>query len=241
MTDRQEGEHVLPLLAELATGAITGEDRARALLHASGCPACRTELAQLSKVADELLLLAPAHEPPAGFESRVMAAIVDGTPPRLPARRRRMPAGPGWLRRPHRRLLRITASALALALAATLGAGAVWQATAADRREAAEQRAMLNFTHGRYISALAVRDTWGARTGTLWLYEGDPSWMVVDVSGVPDGDYHMVVIDKDGINHASGTCTMKRGWGTYAYRLWQPVSQVATVQLNGPIQLTARA
>lgn len=238
MTDRQECEHVLPLLAELATGAITGYDRGRALLHVAQCPACRTELAQLSKVADELLLLAPAHEPPAGFESRVMASIAEGAPPPRSASARRRPV---WLRRPHRSLIRVALSAMAVALAATLGAGAVWQITAPDRNMASELRATNNIGNGRFFTAFPVMTDGGARTGTVFLYEGDPSWMLVDVQGVPDGDYHMVVVDKDGISHPSGTCTMKRGWGTYGYRLWQPVSEVSAITLEGPIRLTAKA
>lgn len=232
MTDR-ECEHVLPLLAELATGAATGYDRGRALAHASRCPSCRAELAQLSKVADELLLLAPAHEPPAGFESRVMASIAEGAPPPRPTSTRRRPVFR------HRFPTRLAVSAAAVALAATLGAGAVWQATAGDRTLANDQRETMQLAHGRYFTAFPVTDEMGTRTGTVFLYEGDPSWLLVDVQGVPDGDYHMVVIDKDGIAHPSGTCTMKRGWGTYGYRLWQPVSEVAVIQLNGPIRLTA--
>jgi hypothetical protein len=238
MTDRQECDHVLPLLAELATGAATGYDRARALMHVSRCPSCRGELAQLSKIADELLLLAPAHEPPAGFESQVMASIAEGAPPPRPASTRRRP---GWLRVAHRVPIRVAASVAAVALAATLGAGAVWQVTSVDRNLAADQRETMQIANGRYFTAYPVTDETGTRTGTIFLYEGEPSWLLVDVQGVPDGDYNMVIVDRDGIAHPSGVCTMSRGWGTYGYRLWQPVSEVAAIQLNGPIRLVAHS
>jgi hypothetical protein len=238
MTDRHECELALPLLAELATGAATGYDRARALLHVSHCPNCRRELAQLSKIADELLLLAPAHEPPAGFESRVMASIAEGAPPpRPPATRRR----PAWLRRPHRISTRIVVSTLAVAIGGVLGAGAVWQATSSDRHFATEQREVMEIAKGRYFTAFPITDGSGVRTGTAFLYQGDPSWVLIDVQNVPDGDYNMVIVDRDGISHPSGTCTMRRGWGTYGYRLWEPVSEVSVIQLNGPIRLTARS
>lgn len=235
MTDRQDCEHVLPLLAELATGAATGYDRARALSHVSRCASCRAELAQLSKVADELLLLAPSHEPPAGFESQVMASIGQGAPPPRPTPTRRRPAFR------HRIPMRVAVSAAAVALAATLGAGAVWQATSGDRHVAQDQRQTMQMTNGRYFTAFPVTDEAGGRTGTVFLYEGDPSWLLVDVRDVPDGDYNMVIVDRDGIAHPSGTCTMKHGWGTYGYRLWQPVSEVAVIQLNGPIRLIAHS
>jgi hypothetical protein len=238
MTDRLECDHVLPLLAELATGAATGYDRARALLHVSRCPGCRRELAQLSKVADELLLLAPAHEPPAGFESRVMSSIAEGAPPpRPPATRRR----PAWLRRPHRLSTRVAVSALAVIIAGTLGASVVWQVTSSDRHFADEQRQVMEIAKGRYFTAYPITDPTGTRAGTAFLYQGDQSWVLIDVQNVPDGDYGMIIIDRDGIAHPSGTCTMRRGWGTYGYRLWEPVSEVAAIQLNGPIRLVARS
>ena len=73
------------LAGELALGIADGEDRARVLEHAADCPDCRRELERLSVLADELLLLAPEREPPAGFEVRVLRAVQ----PR-PARRRRL-------------------------------------------------------------------------------------------------------------------------------------------------------
>src|SRR4029450_14086852 len=80
-------EEVRSLVPELALGIAAGDDRARALEHLADCPACRGRLEELSIVADELLLLAPAQEPPAGFESRVLGRL---EPPARPPRRRRI-------------------------------------------------------------------------------------------------------------------------------------------------------
>jgi Putative zinc-finger len=63
------------LLPELAAGVAAGDDRARALRHLSGCAACRGELDALAIVADEMVAWAPAVEPPAGFESAVLARL----------------------------------------------------------------------------------------------------------------------------------------------------------------------
>jgi hypothetical protein len=68
-------EEAKDLTADLALGTISGDDRARILGHISGCPACRQLVDDLSGSADALLLLAPEHEPPAGFESEVLARI----------------------------------------------------------------------------------------------------------------------------------------------------------------------
>jgi hypothetical protein len=61
--------------AELALGLLTGPDRATGLAHLAGCPSCREQVDELARVADRLLLLAPEAEPPAGFESKVLAAV----------------------------------------------------------------------------------------------------------------------------------------------------------------------
>jgi hypothetical protein len=61
--------------AELALGVLTGRERAAALAHLDGCESCREQVRELTMVQDELLALLPSQEPPAGFESRVLARI----------------------------------------------------------------------------------------------------------------------------------------------------------------------
>ena len=74
---------------ELALGMLDGEERARVLAHARGCPACRAHLDELAGVAQEILTAAPVHEPPPGFESRVLDALRAAARPRAARRRRR--------------------------------------------------------------------------------------------------------------------------------------------------------
>jgi hypothetical protein len=73
-------EEIRDLAPEIALGIADGEERAEALRHLSTCADCRRVVEQLSQVADELLVLAPAQEPPPGFESRVVDAIGLGRP-----------------------------------------------------------------------------------------------------------------------------------------------------------------
>jgi anti-sigma factor RsiW len=68
-------EQTRGLASELALGIADGAERAAALEHLAGCAECRRAVAELSEVTDELLLRAPEHEPPPGFESRVLAQI----------------------------------------------------------------------------------------------------------------------------------------------------------------------
>ncbi|MEA2685243.1 MAG: hypothetical protein QOE93_438 [Actinomycetota bacterium] len=78
--------------AELALGLLSGPERAAALSHLARCPRCRESVDELAQVGDRLLLLAPEAEPPAGFESRVLAAVASAdTRPPLPAHRGRGP------------------------------------------------------------------------------------------------------------------------------------------------------
>lgn len=70
------------LAPELALGVLDGDERAEALRHLAGCADCRAFTDQLASVADSLLLLAPAADPPLGFESRVAAAATTAGRPR---------------------------------------------------------------------------------------------------------------------------------------------------------------
>src|SRR5262249_54274570 len=75
--------------AELALGILDGERRAEALAHLDGCARCRALVEDLAEVADLVVATAPAIEPPAGFESRVLVAIgADPVPPRVARRPR---------------------------------------------------------------------------------------------------------------------------------------------------------
>jgi hypothetical protein len=73
------------LSAELALGILQGRERAEALAHLERCPACHEELLLMGDLADRIVSLTPSAEPPAGFETRVLAAIA---PKAKPARRR---------------------------------------------------------------------------------------------------------------------------------------------------------
>ena len=63
--------------AELALGIIEGADRGAALDHLAECADCRAEIRRLTEAADAVVALAPEAEPPAGFESTVLARIGD--------------------------------------------------------------------------------------------------------------------------------------------------------------------
>lgn len=216
-------DDVQPLLAELAAGALTGHERAAALRHVTGCAACRSELSGLARAVDGLLLLAPETEPPGGFESSVMARLgadtSDPTTSRL------------WAARPRRVL---AGAAAALVTAAALGAAAVWQHTAPDREIASHTRQTLEVANGRYWQSarLTTRD---ARAGTVFLYQGKPSWVLVSVTVTPtDGPYRVSIVGRDGAATPIGTCEVDGGSCTGGYEIDIPVKSISAVELNGP-------
>jgi hypothetical protein len=165
--------------AELALGLLSGGERAEALAHLDGCQSCRTLVEDLSDVADGLLLLAPEHEPPAGFESAVLARVGE-----RPARRRRR-----WL-----------LPAVAAVVAAILGvsgfvAGRQRQGSRLDR----EYADALKQLGGQALAAATLVDAGGTRAGQLFLYQGRTSWLFVTVADPQAaGTYAIELLWEDG-------------------------------------------
>jgi hypothetical protein len=158
-------EQTRELAAELALGIADGEERARALRHLSECAECRHAVEQMSAVTDELMTLAPEHEPPPGFESRVLAQL---QPQPVMAR-------------PRRRVRRLLVPVAAAAAAAGLAAGLVFGFTSDDRRLAAHYRETLAAANGTSFQAERLRDPGGARAGLVYAYRGRPSWIYVSL------------------------------------------------------------
>lgn len=158
MTDH---EAVQEAAAELALGLLSGPERAEALAHLESCAACRTTLEELSDVADRLLLLAPEAEPPAGFETAVLARA----------------EGAGHPRRGPRRTVLI-AAAVALVIGAVGGALLMRDRVGTDLDR--EYVAALEELDGRALGAATIEDS-GRRVGQLFLYEGAVSWLFATV------------------------------------------------------------
>ena len=168
-------EETRELLPELALGILGGEDRARVLDHLTGCADCSSELAALSRAADGLLTLAPQHEPPAGFEDRVLARL----------RREH----------PRHRARRITTLAAAAALIAIVAAGSVWVGTAHDRKLSSYYQNALKVAHGTEFAAAALKTNDDISGGQVFTYEGKPSWVFIVVRApVSDGVYQVMAV-----------------------------------------------
>ena len=174
-------ERLHELGSEVALGIADGEDRAWALDHLAGCPECRARIERLSSLADQLLLISPLAEPPAGFEARVVDAVA-------PARSARRPL---W-----RRLALPVAAA---AVAASIAAGVVWVAGANDRDLADSYRDTLAVAHGEYFDAAPIVLPGGSPVGYVYGYQGRTSWVLAIVyDGLPKGRYDLEGVTDDG-------------------------------------------
>ena len=194
MTDPPECLATRELIPELAAGVAAGDERARALGHLADCADCRRELARTAEVVDELLLLAPEREPPAGFESAVLAALAaerrphrDGEPAGLAL----LPPRPEPAGRRHRwrQPVRWAAS---VAVVAALVAGGMWWGTADDRRLAADYRHTLETAHGTELRAASLTLADGTESGVAFAYQGNPSWVYVTFRWVPPNGSYLV-------------------------------------------------
>lgn len=185
MDDQTRCAELADDLAAVATGAANGPDRARVLAHLAGCEDCRRELEELATVADEVLLVAAQHDPPAGFEGAVLdriAALPTSAPTAAPAP---VPAPEVVRAGPRRWFVRPVLAAAAAVVAAGATAGVVWQSTSDDRELAASYRETLGVADGQYFTAADLRGPGGASAGTAFLYEGEPSWLFVVVRDAP--------------------------------------------------------
>jgi len=187
---------VRDMLPDLALGELSGDDRALVLDHVGTCLACATESAEITHVIDEVVAhMAPRADPPAGFESRVLARIASSshvTP---------------WWRRPI-----ALVAALALAVAGTTTG--LYLTRGGSGRLGGEYVASLHALGGKELRAGPLTQR-GHTWGEAFVYEGKSSWVFVSMSwDVPDGEYRVVLDRSDGPSAMVGSLHLVHGEGS---------------------------
>jgi len=184
------------MLPDLALGTLSGDDRARVLDHLGTCAACATEAAELTHVIDEVVAhLAPRADPPAGFESRVLA--------RIAAPSRTTP----WWRRPVGLV-----AAVAIAVAGTTTG--LYLANRGSSRLGGEYVRSLQAIGGKELRAAPLTQR-GHTWGEAFVYEGKASWVFVSMSwDVPDGEYRVVLDRSDGPSAPVASLRLVHGQGS---------------------------
>jgi hypothetical protein len=166
-------------------------------------------------------MLAPAIEPPAGFESAVLNRVA------RPARR--------WPRRALR--LAVTA-ALAVVIGVGLGGAVTMQATADERRVAAECRETLD---GGTLTGHRLTSPEGETAGKVFTYPGTPPYVFVMVRFGVAGSYEVHLLTRDGAQRVIGTMSVAWGIGSWTGPIDVAVDEIAEVRLSasGAAPLTA--
>jgi len=215
MSDRLHCAEARDLTPEVALGIAPAEDRARLLWHVAGCAGCREVLSELSALADDLLTLTPEHEPPAGFESQVLAQMVD-----RPPRRRR------WRR--------VALVAAAIVVAALVSGGAVYREQAPDRRLADSVRATLATAHGQYFASGPISDPSGEQRGVIFGYQGKPAWIFMTVADPPAGRYTIEAITHTGERHLLAEDVDLAATGSWGGTIPVAVHEISVVRVLDP-------
>lgn len=216
-------DQVEELAPELALEIVAGPDRDTALRHVAGCASCRRTVSDLTSVGEDLLLLAPPREPPVGFDERALLRLAAPSEDRGPSVRTATP----------RRWFRVVGAVAAALLAATIAAGSVYVATSDDRRLAGTYRAILGEAGGSYFAVAPISDG-GRRVGTVFGYQGDPSWIFVSLPGEDAGHFVVRLETRAGEVIELGDAVIggdHPGWGrSIPVRL----ADVRAVRLSGP-------
>ncbi|MDP9223158.1 MAG: zf-HC2 domain-containing protein, partial [Actinomycetota bacterium] len=209
MSSRPDCNEVRELAPELALGIASGEDRARALDHLSSCPQCGSIVQEMSDVSDELLLAAPAHEPPVGFESRMIDRYRAG------------------LRKKPRLALILAAAALLLGV----GAGGTYLAVRPDVRFAHHYQSVFAAAQGEYFASSPLYS--GERAmGQAFAYQGSPSWVFVVLDGASPGDQYAVkLVTRNGHEIELGSFTATPGTTSWGRALPVDLRSVSTLRL----------
>jgi predicted anti-sigma-YlaC factor YlaD len=213
MSEWRRCAEVQELIPELAMGVAPGDERAMALNHLATCAECRQALEETSATVDELLLLAPQHEPTPGFDARVIEALAVDRPSRS------------------RHVSRYVLAAAAVVLAVSLGAGVTRWMGSEDRALASQYRDTLNAANGDYFRAAPLEGAQGDIAGHVFAYEGSPSWVFITVEDAPSGVHRVRYVTDNGLTHWLGVCTVRHRHGSWGTAIDVPVYALDSIQL----------
>lgn len=201
-------------LALLATGGLTGRERAALLAHIDGCVACAGELEELTSAVDALFHLVPEQEPPEGFAERTIE--------RLRGERRVAPSGRIG------RAVAVAAAVVALGLGIGLGTviGSAGTAPAANGVRTAS-----------FVSSAGAG-------GQVIVSSGEYPWMFVTIDDSSAwGEVTCRVTLAGGAQRVVGRFPLGVGSESWSVRLPAPASSVQSVAVldaTGTTIATAR-
>ncbi len=227
-------------LAELALGTLTGRERVTALAHLEGCARCSAEVDSLSAAADQLLYLAPATEPPVGFEAGVFERLgLQGKPSRRQSRFGQSWLGQSWFGRSWfgrswfgrswsawspKRAVSIAACALVLAFGVGALVGNVTHGSGGYSEPT------LTGPHSSIALSSLVSD--GHDVGRVMVYAGNPTWLFMFMNDQHwQGELRCEVVIQDGPTVSLGRFWLADGKGAWAASLDQPAGRLSEARI----------
>jgi hypothetical protein len=107
-------------------------------------------------------------------------------------------------------------------------------ATAGDRRLAAGYQAVLSQGRGAYFLAAPLQGTQG-RVGTVFGYQGQPSWVMATLQPVvqEEGRFQVQVVTREGRYLSLGDAVLGGGRGTWGGQLPVDLSAVHELRFVG--------
>ncbi len=238
-------------LAELALGTLTGRERVTALAHLEGCARCSAEVDSLSAAADQLLYLAPATEPPVGFEAGVFERLgLQGKPSRRRSKFGQSWFGQSWFGQSWfgqswfgrswfawspRRAVSIAVCALVLAFGVGALVGNVTHGAGGYREPT------LAGPHSSIALASLVSD--GHDVGRVMVYAGNPTWLIMFIDDQNwQGELRCEVVMQDGPTVMLGRFWLADGKGAWAASVDQPAGRLSEARIvNAHGEVLARA
>jgi hypothetical protein len=182
------------------------------LAHAAECSECRTLLREYAALGDELLLVAPEHEPPAGFETRLVERLGGFERPRL-----------------RRRPLRLAFGGIAVA---AITAAAMLITFKDERRDASHYRDTLAAVGGKYFDSAGLREPGGDLAGKVVGYEGSPSWLLVSLGPrYRSEDYRCELVTRSGRRIRLRSFKLDKSSGTWGQAIPVSLREVAEVRV----------
>jgi len=201
---------VRELAPDFVLGALSGSERADVLTHLATCVDCRRYVDEMAQVADALLVLAPEAEPPAGFESRVLA--------RVQPRRRRTTVR--WI--------------AAVAAAAVLAATATWIGASSAYRLDRATKGALQALGGRTLIAKDLRKVSDqTHAGYAVAYDGTAPWMFVYIDNERETQTYTIQCEyKDGTTQQwPNSMRLRSGNGSWGGMIHSSVGQLRDVRI----------
>jgi hypothetical protein len=107
----------------------------------------------------------------------------------------------------------------------------VWWQTTDDRELASSYRHTLRVAHGHDLSAAPLLLAGGAETGSVFAYQGSPSWIYVTFrSAPPQGRYEVRLLTRDGRRLALRPFTARPGGAAWGSTIQVPIRQIQRLE-----------